>query len=109
MKKYVYIFTRQDLSPEQIVVQSSHVTMKMGYYLGKSPKSEDPDTTHFVLVGVRNEEALLAVVEILTSFNYQYEVFIESDEIGVTSVSTYPIDEDKKGILQAFNLMKMGR
>lgn len=30
MKYYTYIFVRQDLSPEQQVVQAAHVAMQMG-------------------------------------------------------------------------------
>lgn len=114
MKKYVYIFTRQDMSPEQIAVQSAHATFKLGTQMGSlsqktSSDYSNPDETYFTLVGVRNEEALAAVAMILEEFDFVYEKFFEPDLPGVTSIAVYPVDEDKRGPLMAFNLMKIGR
>ena len=119
MSGYTYIFVRQDLSPEQIAVQSAHVTMQMGYEYARKgegtdlanihSKGSDPRETYFILVGVRNQEALLAVESILTKFDISYERFIEPD-IGdqVTAIATYPLNRENRGPLLAFNLLKIG-
>jgi len=105
MKKYSYFFTRQDIRPEQQLVQTAHVAMKLGFNLNEQ---EDPNNTYFVCVGVRNRDALFAVEKILYKFNFKFEVFYEPD-IGnneMTAIAVYPIDEDKRDILMAFNLLK---
>jgi hypothetical protein len=104
-KRYVYFFTRQDIFKEYQLVQTAHVAMKLGTKLAKS---EDPDNTYFTCVGVRNLEALEAVEKILDQFGFFYEAFIEPDLNGgeKTAIALYPVDEDKRDILLAFNLLK---
>jgi hypothetical protein len=105
MKRYLYTFTRQDIFKEYQLVQTSHVTYKLGAMLGQDA---DPDNTYFTCVGVRNLEALEAVEKILKTFEFDYEVFIEPDLNGgeKTSIAVYPIDEDMRDVLMAFNLLK---
>ena len=122
-KYYAYFFTRQDLSPEQQLVQTAHAALKMGYYSNYAKKAEEgketipyrssdmnPDETYFTCVGVRNLDALEGVRMILDKFGYGYEVFIEPD-IGneITSIALYPVAEYNRGPLLAFNLLKMAR
>lgn len=113
MRHYVYIFVRQDMSIEQQIVQTGHVTHQMGFYMSDykgSDKQEvaDPANTNFVLVGVRNEEALEAVEDILAAFDFEHTSFIETyPKPHKTAVATYPIKEPYKGVLKAFNLLKV--
>lgn len=123
MKNYVYIFVRQDISPEQQAVQAAHVTMKLGYQMRSNAEVEysfpnesthqlswaDPNDTYFTLVGVRNLDALNAVDSILATYNMEYEVFFEPDlNFGeITAIAVYPLPEDKRGPLLAFNLLRM--
>lgn len=104
-KRYLYTFTRQDIFKEYQLVQTAHVAYKLGCRMGKDA---DPDNTYFTCVGVRNLEALNAVAKILDQFNIYYEVFIEPDLNSgeMTAIAVYPIDEDKRDILLAFNLLK---
>lgn len=106
MKRYVYIFTRQDIFREYQLVQSSHVAYKLGSILGE--KKADADNTYFTCVGVRNLEALEAVEKILTQFGFKYEKFFEPDlnEGEYTALAVHPVDEDKRDVLLAFNLLK---
>lgn len=105
MKRYAYFFTRQDIRPEQQLVQTAHVAMKLGT---KLDDADDPDNTYFTCVGVRNSEALAAVQKILQAFKIKYELFFEPDLNGgeYTALAVYPVDEDKRDILLAFNLLK---
>ncbi len=110
---YVYIFTRQDISPEQQLVQSAHATFKMGMWLmaknnGCIGRIEiKPDETYFTVVGVRDLPALWAVSSILNKFGRDHVTFKEPD-IGdeLTSIATYPISADQRSELLAFNLLK---
>ena len=105
MKRYAYFFTRQDIRPEQQLVQTAHVAMKLGTRLYDT---DAPDNTYFTCVGVRNAEALVAVQKILQAFKIKYELFFEPDLNGgeYTALAVYPVDEDKRDILLAFNLLK---
>lgn len=119
MKYYAYFFTRQDISPEQQLVQTAHAALKLGVasqrWFGDKPKNQqvledlDPDQTYFTCVGVRDRAALAAVMKILDQFGIYYEMFFEPDlnDGEPTSVAVYPIAEDKRDILFAFNLLKM--
>ena len=106
-KRYAYFFTRQDIFREYQLVQTAHVAMKLGYALG-SDVTVDPDNTYFTCVGVRNLEALEAVEKILTKFGFKYEKFFEPDlnEGEYTALAVHPVDEDKRDVLLAFNLLK---
>ena len=105
MKRYLYTFTRQDIFKEYQLVQSSHVAYKLGSILGQEA---DPDNTYFTCVGVRNLAALEAVEKILQKFGFKYEKFLEPDlnDGEYTALAVYPVDEDKRDILLAFNLLK---
>jgi hypothetical protein len=104
-KRYAYFFTRQDIFKEYQLVQTAHGAYKLGSVLGKDA---DADNTYFTCVGVRNIEALMAVENILVKFGFKYEYFVEPDLNGgeMTAIAVHPIDEDKRDILLAFNLLK---
>ena len=104
-KQYAYFFTRQDIFKEYQLVQTAHVALKLGSVLGDKI---DPDNTYFTCVGVRNLEALMAVEDILVKFGFKYEMFLEPDLNGgeYTALAVHPVDEDKRDILLAFNLLK---
>lgn len=111
MKRYAYFFTRQDIRPEYQLVQTAHVAMKLGYNLSDQ---DDPDKTYFTCVGVRNLDALMAVGDILQKFGFKYEIFNEPDMANeiyptgqYTAIAVHPVDEDKRDILLAFNLLKL--
>lgn len=113
MNRYVYTFTRQDIFKEYQLVQTAHVTMKLGCKLGAMASQlgytqDDPDNTYFTCIGVRNLEALEAVEKILTAFDFEYEVFVEPDLNGgeKTAIAVYPVDEDRRDVLLAFDLLK---
>jgi hypothetical protein len=122
VKYYSYFFTRQDISPEQQIVQTAHAALKLGVNSQRQGFSDDarvyvphqvneavkPDETYFTVIGVQNEDALMSVVEILIKFGFKYEAFVEPDMGNqLTSIAVYPIAEDKKGPLKAFNLLKI--
>lgn len=104
-KRYAYFFTRQDIFKEYQLVQTAHAAFKLGYLVNDK---EDPDNTYFTCIGVRNLEALEAVEKILTQFGFKYEKFFEPDLNGgeYTALAVHPVDEEDRGVLLAFNLLK---
>lgn len=107
MKKYVYFFTRQDISGEQQLVQTSHVAFKLGVELEAT--EVNADETYFIVIGVRNLEALWSIEYLLDKLDIEYEAFEEPD-IGdeMTSIATYPLSDWERKALQGFNLLRMG-
>lgn len=126
MKYYSYFFTRQDLSPEQQIVQTAHAAFQLGIQSqrvidnGKSDpnfvpclinEQIDPAETYFTVIGVRDLAALTAVERILEKFGYRYEKFFEPDlkDGEFTSIGVYPVSEYHRDVLMAFNLLKIDR
>ena len=108
MKYYAYFFTRQDISPEQQIVQTAHAAFQLGVHSQRVTTDRktdetlvpcqvneeiDPTETHFTVIGVRDLGALYAVERILQKFGYRYEKFFEPDlkDGEITSIGVYPI------------------
>lgn len=126
MKYYAYFFTRQDISPEQQIVQTAHAAFQLGVHSQRVITDKntdetlvpcqvneeiDPTETHFTVIGVRDLGALYAVERILQKFGYRYEKFFEPDlrDGEITSIGVYPISEYHRDVLMAFNLLKVDR
>lgn len=134
---YAYFFTRQDILPEQQLVQTAHAALVLGAtrsgdfpgrtqthtpsFLAKASGLDDHDilkeqdieissrSVYFTCIGVRNVDALDAVINILQEFGYEYEVFYEPDiNNEPTSIAVVPVHKDHRGPLLAFNLLKIG-
>lgn len=107
VKHYAYFFTRQDISPEQQLVQTAHAAYQLGQCVfGGKDSHPDANETYFTVIGVRNMDALNAVRNILDKFNYKYTMFYEPDISDFTSIAVYPVPEDKRHVLMAFDLLK---
>lgn len=127
MKHYAYFFTRQDMSPEQQIVQTAHAAFQLGVHSQRATVTEMaegsgyvpaqfndkvvPEETYFTVIGVRDLGALMAVESILKKFGYRYEKFFEPDlkDGEFTSIGVYPISEYHRDVLMAFNLLKVDR
>lgn len=127
MKYYSYFFTRQDISPEQQIVQTAHAAFQLGVNSQRATApsyKEDtqcvpaqfnndviPEETYFTVIGVRDLGALYAVENILKKFGYRYEKFFEPDlkDGEFTSIAVYPISEYHRDVLTAFNLLQLPR
>jgi hypothetical protein len=127
VKYYAYFFTRQDISPEQQIVQTAHAAFQLGVHsqrvIDKKTAEGDgyvpcqfneqvtPEETHFTIIGVRDLGALNAVERILAEFGYRFEKFYEPDlkDGEYTAIGVYPISEYHRDVLMAFNLLKVDR
>lgn len=97
--EYMFIFVRQDISPEYQAVQGMHVAYKAGHHF-----KSNPDETYFVLVGVPNEESLEEIKEKLDA-NAVGSVEFKEPDIGnvVTAVASEPIKAHRKRFLKNYD------
>lgn len=101
--EYVYIFVRQDLSPEQQAVQSAHVALVLGHKLKRTDVSE----LYFTLIGIPQLIDFRDVVKTLQLRGTQYESFYEPDQGNtLTAIATHPIKKSERGALRAFPLLR---
>lgn len=100
---YVYTFIRTDLPVEQQIVQAAHSALEAGRDLGK-PDSE----SNLILLGIKNQEALVRVAERLKHHEINYSLFFEPDNgRGYTSLTTEPLmDMEKRRVLSKYSLYK---
>ena len=102
-KEYVYVFTRQDISPEQQLVQSAHATLVLGNKL----KHKSVDELYFAVIGVPNLLELGHVMQNLNRHKHEFVTFYEPDLGGtLTAVATFPIPDEKRGKLLEYKKLR---
>jgi len=97
VRQYVYIFVRQDISPEYQLVQSAHAAAKMG---NKTPNGNF-DELYFACIGVPDIKGLKVAMDDVHSLGAITYPFYEPD-IGneLTAVASSPIyAADRKRLL----------
>lgn len=96
-REYVYIFVRQDMTPEYQAVQAAHVTLRMGYELRRSQvQPARMNDLYFTLVGLPNKSAL----EDVAAQHSAHVAFIEPDlNNQLTAIALYPIKARHRGNL----------
>lgn len=101
-KKYLYIFTRKDLTPSQIAVQSIHAAFEMGRILNR--EEEHPSV---VLLRAKNEEELTLHLGYIKAMGFVTVEFIEPHyHNSLTSFAIEPINEEERSVLKRFKLMQ---
>lgn len=101
---YVYIFVRQDISPEQQLVQAAHATLILGHELQNRKKV---DNLYFTVIGVSDRNALFDIQGDLKFYGHKFIEFNEPD-IGneETAIATYPIAMKNRGKLLEYKLLR---
>lgn len=107
--EYVYVFTRQDISPEQQLVQSAHVTLELGNKLN----GKGVEGLYFCVVGVPDLNKLREVEKTLIDSKIEHVGFNEPDihwskSLQLTSIATYPIMNRDRIKFIEFNKLKFG-
>lgn len=98
----MYIFIRQDLTKCQQIVQAAHATHQAGIRFGDT---ELP--THFVLIGVKDQNELLKTSQYLLQNGIEYEMFHEPDfDTGYTAIATIPLIGEQRKPMRKFQIMK---
>jgi hypothetical protein len=103
--EYVYVFVRQDLSNEQQLVQSAHVTLVLGNKL-----KHDVSQLYFTVIGVPQLVDFTKVMADLNAHGTKYEAFYEPDQGNtLTAIATHPIPKDKRGKLKDYKLLRFNK
>jgi transcriptional regulatory protein LevR len=97
---YIYLFIRKDLSPQQQIIQASHVTHLIG-----TKQPEITETPNTVLIGLHSKDGLSEMVQYLDSNEIPYELFYEPDIEEYTAIATYPLRGKDRTPLRRFSLM----
>lgn len=96
---YSYLFIRTDLSYPQQIVQASHAALEAGNRFG--PHS------HLVLIGLKDETALVKAAAQLDENGIEHEMFFEPDnQAGYTALCTRPLQGEERKPLKRFPLLK---
>jgi hypothetical protein len=97
--KYIYLFTRRDLSPQQQIIQTAHAVHAM------ANNSSIDETPNAVLIGIHSENALLDIKDYLEENKIPNEMFYEPDIAAHTAIATYPLAGKERTPLKKFGLM----
>lgn len=99
---YCYIFVRQDLSPEQQLVQAAHVTLVLGNKLKR-----DCSDLYFTVIGIPQLIDFVQVTKNLQKHGTEYVSFYEPDQGStLTAIATHPIPKDERGNLRDYKLLR---
>jgi len=104
-ESYIYLFTREDLSKQQQIIQTSHATHVMSYRVGMCNDRHDSIRANAVLIGAKSEEHLLEIKQYLDEKEIENEIFYEPDISAYTAIATYPLKGKDRIPLRKFNTM----
>lgn len=106
-RQYLYIFVRQDISPEYQAVQASHATFFAGQKLQQEGVKFDASKTHFVLIGVPDLNALYEARGIASANGIDTYMFHEEDlDNQMTAFTTGIVTQEKRAAFKQFNILK---
>lgn len=104
MSHYIYLFVRDDLSPSQQIIQTSHAVDELNKYLIGAGKELTKATNFMVLFSVRNEAQLFEVKNHLDSLDILNQMFYEPDISSFTAIATEPLIGDQRLVMSQYKL-----
>ena len=103
MKKYLYMFVREDLRPSQITVQSIH----SAFELGKNIEKQNTEHPSVVLLKAKDEIELNIMMEKIVSLGLKITSFKEPYyNNSLTSFCVEPINESQRGLFKKYKLLR---
>lgn len=115
---HAFFIVRQDIIPEQQLVQVGHAALKLGFSLGFqaayhrfSDDSEeplvDPNELNFVVCGVKSKEEVEGAANYIYSCGHSIHKFYEPD-IGdeVTAVASGPVKSHKRSFMKRYKRLR---
>lgn len=105
MSTYIYTFIREDLSPEQKIVQLGHACHEAGKLL---TPSEHIEPSNLVLLSARNEDDLLEIADKIHCTGITFSMFFEPDNnMGYSAICTRPVSSAReRAFFQEWNLYR---
>ena len=100
---YIYTFIREDLSPEQKIVQIGHACYEAGKLF-----RDDQGISNLVLLSAKDENALIDISEKLGMRGIKFYIFYEPDNsMGNSAICTEPIIENRdRNFFKKWNLFR---
>jgi len=99
MNSYIYCFIREDISPEQKIVQLGHACHEAGKLLSPA-EFKEPST--MILLSARNEDDLKMISRKIDCAGIDHSMFYEPDPMlngrpmGYSAICTRPIFADRE-------------
>jgi hypothetical protein len=103
MSSYIYCFIRQDISPEQRIVQIGHACFEAG------KRFSDPyHVSNLVLLSARDEADIKEIAGRLGERDINFYVFYEPDNgMGHSAICTRPITNNReRAVFKQWGLFK---
>jgi hypothetical protein len=101
---YSYIFVRQDISPEQQLIQFGHAACVMGKNL---PEHICPHNLNFVGIGVPNEPSLIKALFHIYDNDIGHHKFYEPDiNNELTAIASSPIEGEKRIVFKNYKTLR---
>jgi hypothetical protein len=100
---YIYTFVREDISPEQKIVQIGHACYEAGKIF-----QDNCGISNLILLSVQDESELKNVARNLDRRGIEFHAFYEPDnQMGYSAICTQPIlDERERSFFRKWNLYK---
>lgn len=99
---HIYSFIRRDLPLADQIVQTAHSAYHAGEQFGN--KQEIPS---LVLLSVADVTGLTEAMRLCLNNGIKFEHFNEPDDnMGITSLTTEPLDGDKRRVFSQFKLWR---
>lgn len=97
MNSHIYAFIREDLSPEQKIVQLGHACHEAGKLLSRD---EHKDVSSMVLLSAHDEKDLKSIARKIDCAGIEFHMFFEPDnDMGFSAICTRPIVTDRERAL----------
>ena len=99
MNSYIYTFIREDLSPEQKIVQLGHACHEAGKLV---PASEFKEPSTMILLSARDEDDLRMISRKIDCAGIDHYMFFEPDampngkRMGYSAICTRPVFTDRE-------------
>jgi hypothetical protein len=99
MNSYIYTFIREDISPEQKIVQLGHACHEAGKLL---PANEFKEPSTMILLSARDEDDLRMISRKIDCAGIDHHMFFEPDampngkRMGYSAICTRPVFTDRE-------------
>ncbi len=105
---YQYVFVREDIAPEQVIVQTTHAASKAAV---RRIDDDEMRNLHLIVLGTKNERSLINIMHMLEQHEYKFDYFIEPDMNGgeITAVATGAVSGSRREFFQRFELLTVSR
>ena len=108
---YIYCFIREDLTPEQRIVQLGHACYTAGKQIPKGEQHEEPN---LVLLSAQDEDDLILIARKLDCAGIAHSMFYEPDcnrltgeTMGYSAICTRPIMAPReRALFKEYNLFR---